>query len=421
MKRLSITRDRVVTAAVGLRPTLEARDDVRRTVADIIDMIRRGGDDALRRLTSRLDGADLAQSRVKAGELARALDEIDPAVREAIELLASNLRTVATELLPPPTRVELPQGQIVSTRHVPVQRAGLYVPGGGAAYPSSAVMAIVPAQVAGVPQICVCSPPAADGRVHSAILAVCALLGVTEVYAAGGAQAVAAMALGTEAIPAVDVVVGPGNAYVEEAKRRLFGEVGIESLAGPSELIILADTTAPAEHLAWDLMAQAEHGSGAQSVLVSPDPDVIAAVAEHLAEGDVTLIETDSWETAIEFVNEYAPEHLQLAVADPAAVLEQIVHAGAIFLGPHSGAAFGDYVAGSNHILPTAGNARFSSGLGPVVYLRAQEIVEIPESAVAALEPPLVALALAEGLPNHARSASIRAERLTESSKGLPS
>ena len=332
MKRLSITRDRVVTAAVGLRPTLEARDDVRRTVADIIDMIRRGGDDALRRLTSRLDGADLAQSRVKAGELARALDEIDPAVREAIELLASNLRTVATELLPPPTRVELPQGQIVSTRHVPVQRAGLYVPGGGAAYPSSAVMAIVPAQVAGVPQICVCSPPAADGRVHSAILAVCALLGVTEVYAAGGAQAVAAMALGTEAIPAVDVVVGPGNAYVEEAKRRLFGEVGIESLAGPSELIILADTTAPAEHLAWDLMAQAEHGSGAQSVLVSPDPDVIAAVAEHLAEGDVTLIETDSWETAIEFVNEYAPEHLQLAVADPAAVLEQIVHAGAIFL-----------------------------------------------------------------------------------------
>lgn len=421
MKRLSITRDRVVTAAVGLRPTLEARDDVRRTVADIIDMVRRGGDDALRRLTSRLDGADLAQSRVKADELARALEEIDPSVREAIELLAANLRTVATELLPPPTRVELPQGQIVSTRHVPVQRAGLYVPGGGAAYPSSAVMAIVPAQVAGVPQICVCSPPAADGRVHSAVLAVCALLGVTEIYAAGGAQAVAAMALGTEAIPAVDLVVGPGNAYVEEAKRRLFGEVGIESLAGPSELIILADGTAPAEHLAWDLMAQAEHGAGAQSVLVSPDPDVIAAVAEHLAEGDVTLIETDSWETAIAFVNEYAPEHLQLAVADPAAVLDQIVHAGAIFLGPHSGAAFGDYVAGSNHILPTAGNARFSSGLGPVVYLRAQEIVEIPESAVAALEPPLVALALAEGLPNHARSASIRAERLTESSKGLPS
>ncbi len=421
MERLSITRDRVVAAAVGLRPTLEAREDVRRTVADIIDMVRRGGDDALRRLTSRLDGADLAQSRVKAGELSRALDGIDPAVKEAIELLAANLRTVATELLPPPTRVELPQGQIVSTRHVPVQRAGLYVPGGGAAYPSSAVMAIVPAQVAGVPQICVCSPPAADGRVHSAILAVCALLGVTEVYAAGGAQAVAAMALGTEAIPAVDVVVGPGNAYVEEAKRRLFGEVGIESLAGPSELIILADATAPAEHLAWDLMAQAEHGSGAQSVLVSPDPDVIAAVAEHLAEGDVTLIETDSWETAIAFVNEYAPEHLQLAVADPAAVLEQIVHAGAIFLGPHSGAAFGDYVAGSNHILPTAGNARFASGLGPVVYLRAQEIVEIPESAVAALEPPLVALALAEGLPNHARSASIRAERLTKPSKGLPS
>ena len=311
-------------------------------------------------------------------------------------------------------RVELPQGQIVSTRHVPVQRAGLYVPGGGAAYPSSAVMAIVPAQVAGVPEICVCSPPDAEGHVHSAVLAVCALLGVTEVYAAGGAQGIAAMALGTDSIPAVDVVVGPGNAFVEEAKRRLFGEVGIESLAGPSELIVLADGTAPAEHLAWDLMAQAEHGSGAQSVLLSTDADVIAAVAEHLAEGDVTLIEADSWDTAIAFVNTYAPEHLQLAVADPHAALGRIVHAGAIFIGPHSGAAFGDYVAGSNHILPTAGNARFSSGLAPSAFLRAQEIVEVPESAVGALAVPLQALALAEGLPKHARSARIRAETLEQ-------
>jgi histidinol dehydrogenase len=420
MNRLSITGDAVVDAAGSLRPTVAARDDVRRTVADIIDMVRGSGDDAVRRLTARLDGADLPQSRVKPVELERALTAIDPEVRAAIELLATNLRTVATELMPLPTRVVLPQGQIVSTRHMPVQRAGLYVPGGGAAYPSSAVMAIVPAQVAGVPQICVCSPPGEDGHVHSTVLAVCALLGVTEVYAVGGAQGIAAMALGTESIPAVDVVVGPGNAYVEEAKQRLFGEVGIESLAGPSELIILSDGSASAEHLAWDLMAQVEHGSGAQSVLLSPDPDVIAAVAEHLGDGDVTLIEADSWDTALAFVNEYAPEHLQLAVADPYAVLEQIVHAGAIFIGPHSGAAFGDYVAGSNHILPTGGNARFSSGLGPVVYLRAQEIVEIPASAVAALEPPLVALALAEGLPNHARSASIRAERLGEPSKGLP-
>ncbi len=420
MNRLSITRGGVGTAAGSLRPTVAARDDVRRTVADIIDMVRGSGDDAVRRLTARLDGADLAQSRVKPAELARALDTIDADVKSAIELLATNLRTVATELMPAPTRVELPQGQIVSTRHMPVQRAGLYVPGGGAAYPSSAVMAIVPAQVAGVPQICVCSPPGEDGHVQSTVLAVCALLGVSEVYAVGGAQAIAAMALGTESIPAVDVVVGPGNAYVEEAKQRLFGEVGIESLAGPSELIILSDGSAAPEHLAWDLMAQVEHGAGAQSVLISADADAIAAVAEHLGEGEVHLIEADSWDTAIAFVNEYAPEHLQLAVADPHRVLGQIVHAGAIFLGPHSGAAFGDYVAGSNHILPTGGNARFSSGLGPVVYLRAQEIVEIPASAVAALEPSLVALATAEGLPNHARSASIRAERLAETTKGLP-
>ncbi len=421
MKRLTITRDEVASAARGLRPTSAAREDVRRIVADIIDMIRGGGDDALRRLTLRLDGADLAHSRVPPAELDAALAAIDPDVKAAIELLAANLRAVATELMPLPARVELPQGQIVSTRHMPVQRAGLYVPGGGAAYPSSAVMAVVPALVAGVPEICVCSPPDADGHVHPAVLAVCALLGVTEVYAAGGAQGIAAMAIGTESIPAVDLVVGPGNAYVEEAKRRLFGEVGIESLAGPSELIILSDGTAPAEHLAWDLMAQAEHGAGAQSVLVSTDAHVIAAVAEHLAEGDVSLIEADSWDTAIAFVNEYAPEHLQLAVADPEAVLARIVHSGAIFIGPHSGAAFGDYVAGSNHILPTAGNARFSSGLGPAVYLRAQEIVEVPAEAVAALAGPLQALALAEGLPKHARSAQIRAERLTEtSSKGLP-
>ena len=414
MKRLTITGNTVASAARGLRPSAEAQEDVRRIVADIVDMVRGGGDDALRRLTLRLDGADLAESRVPTAELDRALELIEPDVRSAIQFLAGNLRTVATELLPPPVRVELPQGQIVSTRHVPVQRAGLYVPGGGAAYPSSAVMAIVPAQVAGVPEICVCSPPDAEGHVHSAVLAVCALLGVTEVYAAGGAQGIAAMALGTDSIPAVDVVVGPGNAFVEEAKRRLFGEVGIESLAGPSELIVLADGTAPAEHLAWDLMAQAEHGSGAQSVLLSTDADVIAAVAEHLAEGDVTLIEADSWDTAIAFVNTYAPEHLQLAVADPHAALSRIVHAGAIFIGPHSGAAFGDYVAGSNHILPTAGNARFSSGLAPSAFLRAQEIVEVPESAVGALAVPLQALALAEGLPKHARSARIRAETLEQ-------
>ncbi|MGN6377871.1 MAG: histidinol dehydrogenase [Gaiellales bacterium] len=415
MERLSLTRDSVGSAVAMLRPSPEARDDVQRTVADIVDMVRAGGDDAVRRLTLRLDGADLPTSRVAAAALARALATLDASVREALELMVENLRTVASELVPAQTRVTLAQGQTVSTRHVPVQRAGVYVPGGLAAYASTAAMAVVPAQVAGVPEICVCSAPDPDGLPRPAVLATCALLGVREVYAIGGAQAVAAMALGTEQIRPVDVLVGPGNPYVEEAKRRLFGEVGIESLAGPSELIVLADDAAPADILASDLIAQVEHGPGAQSVLVTTDADLLEAVAGLVSGYDqIALAEADSWDTAVAFVNAYAPEHLQLMVADPEAALEQIVHAGAIFLGEWSGTAFGDYVAGSNHILPTGGHVRFSQGLSPAVFLRAQEVIEVPAPAVDALVGPLQALAEAEGLPNHAQSARVRAERLRD-------
>jgi histidinol dehydrogenase len=424
LDRLSLTRGSVASAVQTLRPSAEARDDVQRTVADIIDMVREGGDEAVRRLTLRLDGADLAASRVPEAALHASLASLDPAVRAAVELLIANLRTVATELVPAPSRVTLPQGQIVSIRHVPVQRVGVYVPGGLVPYPSTAVMAIVPAQVAGVPEICVCSAPDPSGMPRPAMLAICELLGISEVYAVGGAQAVAAMALGTEQIRSVDMLVGPGNAYVEEAKRRLFGEVGIESLAGPSELIVLADETAPVEVLAWDLIAQVEHGAGAQSVLVTVDTDLLAAVAERVAGYEqIVLAEADSWDTAVEFVNAYGPEHLQLMVADPEAVLERIVHAGAVFLGEWSGTAFGDYVAGSNHILPTGGHVRFSSGLSPAMFLRAQEVIEVPAAAVDALAGPLEALAEAEGLPHHARSARIRAERLIDAitQKGRPS
>src|ERR671931_45276 len=217
-----------------------------------------------------------------------------------------DVRSTVADIVPRPARVELAEGQVVSTRQVPVRRAGVYVPGGLAAYPSSAVMAIVPAQVAGVPEIAACSPPGPSGLPHATALAVCRLLGVDEVYAVGGSQAVAAMALGTESIPAVDLVVGPGNAYVEEAKRRLFGEVGIESLAGPSELVVVADATAPPEATALDLLAQVEHGPGAQSVLVSADPDGLAGIERLLPAGSgVIVVETDSLETALAFVNAY--------------------------------------------------------------------------------------------------------------------
>jgi histidinol dehydrogenase len=414
---VQITSRTVAATVRSLRPTAGDRERVRGAVADIVAMVRAGGDEAVRRLTARLDEVDVEHSRLAKSTLQKALDQTPADVREALEMLADNLRLTAAETLPVATRQELPQGQIVSTRPLAVDRVGVYVPGGKAAYPSSAVMAIVPAQVAGVTDIAVCSPPGRDGSPARAALAACALLGVDEVYAIGGAQAVAAMALGTETIRPVDVLVGPGNAYVEEAKRGLFGEVGIESLAGPSELIVLADEAAPAELVAWDLLAQAEHGAGSHSVLVSTDRGVLDEVASHLTTSEgISLIEADDWATAFAFVNAYAPEHLQLMVADPQAALERVRHAGAIFIGEMSGTAFGDYIAGSNHVLPTGGRGRFSSGLAPSVFMRIQEVVEISPAAVERLAAPLAALARAEGLPGHARSAEARAEKVADQS-----
>jgi histidinol dehydrogenase len=417
LERLRLTQADVVGAVRTLRPSPGRREDVAASVADIVEMVRNGGDEAVRRLTSRLDGVDVPDPRVPAEALAAAVVDLAPAVRDALELLAANVRTVAGELMPRATRVALPQGQVVSSRPVPVRRAGVYVPGGLAAYPSSAVMAIVPAQVAGVPGIAVCSPPGPDGLPHATALAACGLLGVEEVYAIGGAQAVAALAIGTERMPRVDLVVGPGNAYVEEAKRRLFGEVGIESLAGPSELVVVADVTAPAEPIAWDLLAQLEHGPGAQSVLVSAEPELLDEVEALLPpQSGVVVVEADSIETAFAFVNAYAPEHLELVIADAEDALEHVHHAGAVFIGPYAGAAFGDYVAGSNHILPTGGHSRFSSGLGPAAFVRTQEIVEVSAEACERLAGPLATLADAEGFPGHGRSARVRAEHLARTS-----
>jgi histidinol dehydrogenase len=419
VQRLSITGDSVSDAVAALRPTREEGEQVRGAAADIVQMVREGGDEAVRRLTRRLDGVDVPAARVPRARLDEALTGVATDVREALELLAANLRRTATAALPQPTREELPHGQIVATRQIPVDRVGVYVPGGRAAYPSSAVMAVVPAQVAGVAGIAVCSPPGPDGLPDRTVLAACALLGVEEVHGVGGAQAIAALALGTETIGKVDLIVGPGNVYVEEAKRGLFGEVGIESLAGPSELVVLADGSVSPAIVAWDLRAQAEHGSGSQSVLVSTDPAALERIEAELEDAEaVTIVEADSLDTALLFINAYAPEHLQLAVADPRALLDRVRHAGAVFLGELSGTAYGDYIAGSNHILPTAGNARFSSGLSPGVFLRAQEVVEVPPEAARALAGPLAALARAEGLTAHARSAEVRAE-LTENDTPL--
>jgi histidinol dehydrogenase len=412
---LRITGETVGECVAALRPSAEDVDRVRETVADVVAMVRSGGDEAVRRLTERLDGIDIDDPRVPEQALDAALASVDAEVRQAIDMLAANLRRTAAATMPQPTREELPQGQVVSTRPVPVDRVGIYVPGGLAAYPSSLVMAVVPAQVAGVPAIAVSSPPGEDGLPDRTVLAACASLGVREVYAMGGAQAVAALAIGTETIGPVDLLVGPGNAYVEEAKRILFGEVGIESLAGPSELVVLADASVSPVVIAWDLRAQAEHGAGAQSVLVSDDPSVLERVCGELGESEgVLLALAESREVAIAFVNAYAPEHVQLAVEDPGPALAQIRHAGAVFVGEMSGTAYGDYIAGSNHILPTGGRGKFSSGLGPSVFLRTQEVIEIPATAAASLARPLAALARAEGFEAHARSAEVRAELVSK-------
>ncbi len=413
MERLDVSAGSVEVAVRALRPDRAAGEEVRGAVADIVEAVRAGGDEALRRLTERLDGVVLADLAVPPAAMRRAQQAVPPPVRAALELAAANVRRVAEALLPQPALIELEQGQRIRLRPVPVDRAGVYVPGGRAAYPSSAVMTIVPAQVAGAGEIAVCSPPGPDGLPAPAMLAACALLGVEEVYAVGGAQAVAALALGTETIRRVDVVVGPGNAYVEEAKRGLFGEVGIESLAGPSELLVVADEQAPLEPLAGDLRAQAEHGAGARAALISADAAVLAGAEALLlelgaADEPIWLLRADRWSTAYELVNAYAPEHLQLAVADPEAALEQVRHAGAVFLGASSGAVFGDYVAGTNPVLPTGGSARFSTALSPASFLRMQEVVEVDAAAGAALAPAAAALAQAEGLPHHARSALAR-------------
>jgi len=417
VERLRLTHDDVAAAVRTLRPSQQRRDDVAASVADVVEMVRNGGADAVRRLTQRLDGVDVPDPRVPPDVLAAAVAGLAAPVREALELLAANVRAVATDLMPRPTRVTLPQGQVVASRPVPVRRAGVYVPGGLAAYPSSAVMAIVPAQVAGVPGIAVCSPPGPNGLPHATALGACGLLGIEEVYAVGGAQAVAALALGTERMPRVDLLVGPGNAYVEEAKRSLFGEVGIESLAGPSELVVVADATAPAEPIALDLLAQLEHGPGAQSILVATRAEVLDGVAAFLPEDSAAvLIEALTADVAFAFVNAYAPEHVQLVIADAEDALDRVHHAGAIFVGPYAGAAFGDYVAGSNHILPTGGHSRFSSGLGPAAFLRTQEVVEMTAEACERLAEAVVVLAEAEGLPGHGRSALIRSQALTRAS-----
>jgi histidinol dehydrogenase len=372
-------------------------------------------------MTARFDATEQAPTslRVEAGAGAEALDALDPGLRQSLELAAANVRAVAeAQIAAEPQRVELPQGQAVTVREVPVSAAGLYAPGGRAAYPSSVLMCAIPARVAGVERVALASPPGPAGKVNPLILAAAELCGVEEIYAMGGAQAIFALAHGTETIAAVDVIAGPGNAWVREAKRAVAGQVGIDSLAGPSELMLVAGDGTDPEWAALDLCAQAEHGAEGPLVAVAVEQAVLEAVAaatERIASerpgiGDapLALVQVPDLSDAIDLANAFAPEHLELFEEDAALLAERVTTAGCVFAGRYGATAFGDYAAGSNHVLPTGGAGRFSGPLGPGVFRRKIATVEVPQGAAAKLAPHVDVIARAEGFPVHGESAMIR-------------
>lgn len=419
-----MARARRLTAPTGdpaglvaeLRPAPPA-EDISDRVASLIDAVRREGDAAVVEQTRRFDHPDFVaqQIRVPAELLARAADQLDPPLRRAIAAAGDQVRAVAEAGLPVSRRITLEAGQTVELRQVPVGAAGCYVPGGRAAYPSSLIMAAVPAMVAGVERIAVASPPGEDGLPSSVVLGAAGLLGIDEIYAVGGVAAIAALAIGTESVRPVNVITGPGNSWVQEAKRQLVGEIGIDGVAGPSEVVVIADASADPRVVAYDLLAQAEHGVDSPAILLSADPEVLDAVESELdagpeAQGPISLVACADLDAALALAQAFAPEHLQINTAGADTLSEGITTAGAVFVGPGGGTAFGDYVAGSNHILPTGGAARHASAVGPATYLRRMSVVDMNPEAIATLTPHLAALAEAEGFPLHRASAEVRTE-----------
>lgn len=385
--------------------------------------VREGRDAAVLRLTAQFDATDVVPRslRVAEGEKAEALSNLDPGLRRSMELAAANIRAVAeAQLDTSPREVRLPQGQTVTIREVAVGAAGIYAPGGRAAYPSSVLMCAIPARVAGVERIALASPPGPDGKINPLVLAAAALCEVDEVYAMGGAQAIFALAYGTETVATVDVVAGPGNAWVRQAKINVSGLVAIDSLAGPSELMVVLGRDVDPEWAALDLCAQAEHGDETPLVAVAVDGEVlerVAAVTERMAverprvgDAPLALVRVPEVSDAIDLANAFAPEHLELFDEDAALLAERVTTAGCVFAGRYSATAFGDYAAGSNHVLPTAGAGRFSGPLGPGIFRRKIATVEVPAEAAAKLAPHVDALARAEGFPVHGESAMIRSK-----------
>lgn len=402
-----------------------AEPEVASTVREIIARVQRDGDAAVVDYTNKFDRVALGISdiRVTAEDIAQATAATSPELRTALALAAHRIEAFHRAQMPQNILHTDSAGATLGLRWGPLDAVGIYVPGGKASYPSSVLMNAIPAKVAGVSRIAMCVP-APDGVLNPLVLAAAQLAGVTEIYRIGGAQAVAALAYGTALIQPVDRIVGPGNAYVAEAKRQVFGRVGIDSIAGPSEVLIIADADNDAAHIALDLLAQAEHDEGAQSILITNDAGLAAAVAAAVDatletlpraaiagaswHGNGAIILVNAWDEAVHLANRIAPEHLQLLLADPAPLFEKIRHAGAIFIGKNCPEAIGDYVAGPNHVLPTSGTARFASGLSVYDFLKRTTFVSLTDSALAEIGPAAVALANAEGLSAHAQSVQVR-------------
>lgn len=396
-------------------------------VRPIVEAVRDRGADAVREATRRLDGVDLADPRVPASALTEALDGLDPEVRAAMAESIARARQAHEAQLPREVVTEVAPGGRVTQTWRPVRRVGLYAPGGANTLPSSVIMNVVPAQVAGVASIALASPPQRlTGRPDTTILAACALLGVDEVYAVGGAQALAMLAYGIPGICApVDLVTGPGSVYTNAAKRLLRGVVGVDAEAGPTEIAILADDAADPGHVAADLISQAEHGETSASVLVTPSPELVVAVDRELAErvpatkhhGRITAALTarqsgavlvDDLDAGLRVCDAYAAEHLEIQTRDARQLARRVHHAGAIFVGPHSPVSLGDYCAGSNHVLPTGGCAHHSAALSALTFLRPVQVVEYDQAALRAVAPHVVTFANAEDLPAHGAAVAAR-------------
>ena len=408
-----------------LRDRTTSRDErVRTTTEAILDLVRRDGDQALIALAREYDHARLTSLEVPPERCTAALDALDPGLRRAMERAAANIAAAHRAQRPVASEVETEPGVVVGRRPDPLRRVGVYAPGGRAAYPSSVLMGVVPARVAGVEEIIVCSPPDASGSPSAVVLAAAALSGAHRVFAIGGAGAIAAMAFGTASVPRVDRIVGPGNAFVAEAKVQVASVCAIDSPAGPSELLVIADDSVDATTVALEVVAQAEHDPDTAVVVVTWNRDVAERIEQRVrallptigrhaiaaralaGRGAVFVVETPA--AAVTFANDYAPEHLLLAVREPAAMLRDVRNAGTVFLGEASSVAFGDYMTGANHVLPTGGLARAYSGLGTLDFVRWTTYQRIDRAAAARLADDVGAFADAEGLDGHASAARAR-------------